>query len=89
MTDWNAIASVINECGGPAARKIGPEDVEALVALHGWSAVGEVMNAYGQTQQLRALVHGGMPFEEAIKMFGLAEVPNDGGRASSGHKETV
>lgn len=75
-TDWNAIANSINEHAdiGPETRKIDAKTVEELVTLYGWSVIGDLVGVYDQERQLRALVKSGVPFEEAIKLFGFREV---------------
>lgn len=45
--------------------------MEKLVSLHGWEALGAVMEAIMEEKKLRMLVKCGVPFLEAAKMIGF------------------
>jgi hypothetical protein len=75
--DWAAIAQVIATYQPPGTKPLGAEELEQLVSLHGWPVLGRLMEFADQEKKIRALVRGGVPFGEVMKLFGFREVKVD------------
>ena len=50
------------------------EELELLVELHGWDALGAVVQAVMEEKKIHMLVGCGVPFDEATKIAGLRKV---------------
>jgi hypothetical protein len=50
------------------------QELERLVTLHGWEALGSLVEMITDEKKFRTLVKCGVPFIEAAKLIGLREV---------------
>jgi hypothetical protein len=74
--DWAGIRNwLLGELGKVAdIRVASEEDVEMVVNVHGWEALGAVIQAVMEEKKIRVLVDYGVPFDEAAKIAGFREV---------------
>lgn len=80
MADWTGLRTwLLGEVEYPEADINIPDEqeMERLVALHGWEAFGAVVQAVTDEKKLQMMVRCGVPFTEAAKIIGLREEDRD------------
>ena len=68
--DWQKIHEIMSE-GKVGSVKVPPADqLKSMYSFHGWEGIGAVMDVLDEENRLHQLVRAGVPFEQAMKMYG-------------------
>lgn len=73
QVNWENILKVVQEHTGQY-QQLTSGFLKELIELHGWEALGTLIDAGLQESKIQTLVKAGVPFDEVMKAFKFYEI---------------